>query len=137
VAASDEAPDTLAAELGIYAGSSVRELGWDSAVDDDLRRRIEEIIRADLTDEDATLYQPVHAVLFWWRKGDGSLRHELTKAQRSLADDGQILLFTPTAGRDHVDSARITRTAVEAGLDYTSTISADQWTGYRLGRPRR
>ena len=135
MAASDGVPDNPAAGLGLWPGTIVQELGWDSDVDYDLRAGIEEIICDELTDEDATLYESVHCVLLWWRNGDGNLRRQLTEAQRSLIDDGQIWLFTPTAGPDHVDSAKITQSAATAGLHHISTLSINTWTGHHLCRP--
>ena len=134
-AAADEAR-ARAARLGLQAGLSVQELGYDDDVDDDLRAAIEEIVGSELLDED---YEDVvDVVLLWWREDDGDLADGLMDAIGPLADHGVIWLMTPKPGRDgHIEAEDIADAAPTAGLQQTSTISAgSRWQGTRLVAPR-
>lgn len=134
-AAADEAR-ARAARLGLQAGLSVQELGYDDDVDDDLRAAIEEIVGSELLDED---YEDVvDVVLMWWREDDGDLADGLVDAIGPLADHGVIWLMTPKPGRDgHIEAEDIADAAPTAGLQQTSTISAgSRWQGTRLVAPR-
>ena len=134
-AAADEAR-ARAARLGLQAGLSVQELGYDDDVDDDLRAAIEEIVGSELLDED---YEDVvDVVLMWWREDDGDLADGLMDAIGPLADHGVIWLMTPKPGRDgHIEAEDIADAAPTAGLQQTSTISAgSRWQGTRLVAPR-
>ena len=89
---------TTAARLGLKAGNTVGEIGYDDDVDHDLRDAIAELIDSELLDEDAD--DVLDAVLLWWREGDGDLTDALVDAITLLADDGVIWLLTPKTGRD-------------------------------------
>ena len=86
-------PATTAARLGLSAGNTVGESGYDDDVDHDLRDAIADLIESDLLDDDAD--EVLDAVLLWWRDGDGDLTDALINAIPLLADDGVIWLLTP------------------------------------------
>ena len=134
-AAEDEARDR-ARRLGLQAGLTVQELGYDNDVDEALRRGAEEVIEADLVDEDFD--DVVDVVLMWWREDDGDLVDALVDAIGPLTDHGVVWLMTPKPGRPgHVEAEDIADAAPTAGLQQTSTISAgSQWQGTRLVAPR-
>ncbi|MDQ3899773.1 MAG: DUF3052 domain-containing protein, partial [Actinomycetota bacterium] len=52
-AAGDTGKLNIAERLGIESDMVVQELGWDEDVDDDVRAAVEEVIGADLLDEDS------------------------------------------------------------------------------------
>ena len=66
---------TTAARLGLSAGNTVGEAGYDDDVDHDLRDAIADLIESDLLDDDAD--EVLDAVLLWWRDGDGDLTDAL------------------------------------------------------------
>jgi hypothetical protein len=110
----------------------VQELGWDVDVDDDVRAAIEEVLGAELLDEDSD--EIVDVVLLWWRDQDGDLFDTLVDARSPLAENGVIWVFTPKTGRDgHVDASDINEAANTVGLAQTSNISvSDDWAATRL-----
>ncbi|MEV4174260.1 MULTISPECIES: DUF3052 domain-containing protein [unclassified Nonomuraea] len=126
----------LAERLGLKPGQVVQEIGWDEDVDDELRDSIEDLTGNELLDEESD--DVVDVVLLWWRDGDGDLFDALTNAMRALANEGQIWLLTPKAGRDgHVEPSDIGEDAATAGLSQTSSISAaPDWSGTRLVPPK-
>ena len=87
-----------AARLGLQAGDTVGESGYDDDVDHDLRDAIADVIDADLLDDDSD--EVLAAVLLWWRDGDGDLTDALINAVPLLAPDGVIWLATPKTGLD-------------------------------------
>ncbi|HKR50978.1 MAG TPA: DUF3052 family protein, partial [Pseudonocardiaceae bacterium] len=91
-AAGDAGKIGVAERLGIQSDMVVQELGWDSDVDDDVRAAIEEVIGADLLDEDSD--EIVDVVLLWWRDDDGDLVDTLVDARVPLADNGVIWVLT-------------------------------------------
>lgn len=125
-----------AGRLGLQPGQSVMEIGYDADVDEDLRLAIEEIIGAEMVDEDFD--DVVDVVLMWWREDDGDLVDALMDAIGPLADQGVVWLITPKPGRDgHIEAEDISDAAPTAGLQQTSTISASSgWQGTRLVAPR-
>jgi hypothetical protein len=133
VTAEDEA---RARRLGLEAGLTVQEIGYDDDVDEDLRAGISAIVGGDLVDEDYD--DVVDVVLLWWRDDDGDLVDALVDAIGPLTDHGVVWLMTPKPGRaGHVDAEDISDAAPTAGLQQTSTISAGtQWQGTRLVAPR-
>lgn len=135
-AAGDTGRLGLAEKLGIHKDMVVQELGWDVDADDDVRTAIEEVIGAELLDEESD--EIVEMVLLWWRDDDGDLVDALLDARMPLADDGVIWVFTPKTGRaGHVEPAGIAEAAPTAGLAQTSNISvSDDWAGTRLGSPK-
>lgn len=131
--AEDEA---RARRLGLEAGLTVQEIGYDDDVDEDLRAGISALIGADLVDDEFD--DVVDVVLLWWREDDGDLVDALVDAIGPLTDHGVVWLMTPKPGRPgHVDAEDISDAAPTAGLQQTSTISAGaQWQGTRLVAPR-
>jgi hypothetical protein len=122
----------IAERMGIVAGMVVQEVGWDSAVDEEFRNAVEELLGDDLIDEDAD--EIVDAVILWYREGDGDLVDALVDAISPLADNGFIWLLTPKRGRPgYVEPSDIAEAAPTAGLSQTSmaTVGAD-WAGTRL-----
>lgn len=125
-----------AQRLGLAAGLTVQELGYDGDVDAALRAGIEDLTESPMVDED---YEDVvDVVILWWREDDGDLVDVLVDAIHPLTDQGVVWLLTPKPGRDgHVEAEDIADAAPTAGLQQTSTISAgSQWQGTRLVAPR-
>ncbi|HEX8761298.1 MAG TPA: DUF3052 domain-containing protein [Pseudonocardiaceae bacterium] len=131
-AAGDAGKLGVAERLGIQSDMVVQELGWDVDVDDDVRAAIEEVLGAELLDEDSD--EIVDVVLLWWRDQDGDLFDTLVDARSPLAENGVIWVFTPKTGRDgHVDASDINEAANTVGLAQTSNISvSDDWAATRL-----
>ncbi|HEX2289461.1 MAG TPA: DUF3052 domain-containing protein [Pseudonocardiaceae bacterium] len=131
-AAGDAGKLGVAERLGIQSDMVVQELGWDIDVDDDVRAAIEEVLGAELLDEDSD--EIVDVVLLWWREEDGDLVDTLVDARSPLADNGVIWVFTPKTGRDgHVEPSDINEAANTVGLAQTSNISvSDDWAATRL-----
>lgn len=125
-----------AQRLGLEAGVTVQELGYDSDADAALRAGIEALTESPMVDED---YEDVvDVVILWWREDDGDLVDALVDAIHPLTDQGVVWLLTPKPGRDgHVEAEDISDAAPTAGLQQTSTISAaSHWQGTRLVAPR-
>ena len=122
--------------LGLTAGLVVQELGYDEDCDDELRAAVEERIGSELADEDFDDVADV--VLLWWRESDGDPADGLLDALSALVDGGTIWLLTPKAGRDeYIEPSEISESAVTAGLQATSSVSAAaDWVGTRLVPPR-
>jgi hypothetical protein len=135
-AADRDEARTRAARLGIEAGMTVQEIGYDEDIDEALREGIEAIIGEEIVDEDFD--DVVDVVLMWWRDEDGDLVDGLMDAIHPLADHGVVWLMTPKPGRDgHIEPEDIADSAPTAGLQQTSTISAgSNWQGTRLVAPR-
>lgn len=135
-AADQDGARQRAVRLGIEAGMTVQEVGFDDDVDLDLRTSIETVIDDELVDEDFD--DVVDVVLMWWRDEDGDLIDALMDAIHLLADHGVVWLMTPKPGRDgHIEPEDIADAAPTAGLQQTSTISAgSNWQGTRLVAPR-
>ncbi|MDD2858310.1 MAG: DUF3052 domain-containing protein [Candidatus Nanopelagicales bacterium] len=125
-----------AGRLGIEAGMTVQEIGYDDDVDQSLRASIEAVIDEELVDEDFD--DVVDVVLMWWRDEDGDLVDGLVDVIHQLADHGVVWLMTPKPGRDgHIEPEDIADAAPTAGLQQTSTVSAgSNWQGTRLVAPR-
>ena len=125
-----------ASRLGLQSGLTVQEIGYDDDVDQMLREALEDIVGAELVDEDYD--DVVDVVLMWWRDDDGDLVDGLMDAIGPLADQGVVWLLTPKPGRPgHVEPEDISDAAPTAGLQQTSTISASPfWQGTRLVAPR-
>ncbi len=122
-------------KLGFTSGLVVQELGWDEDTDDDLRADIEEVIGAEMLDEDAD--DVIDVVVLWWREDDGDLVDALMDAITPLADDGYVWVISPKTGNDgYVDPSEIAEAAPTAGLTQTSVTSLGQWSGARLVQPR-
>ncbi|QKT07661.1 DUF3052 domain-containing protein [Gordonia sp. X0973] len=124
-----------AQKLGLSKGLVVQELGWDDDTDDDLRVAIEDIIDAEMLDEDAD--DVIDVVLLWWRDDDGDLTDALMDAITPLADDGYLWVLSPKTGmRGHVEPSDVSEAAATTGLTQTSVTNLGDWTATRLVQPR-
>ncbi|UQE77081.1 DUF3052 domain-containing protein [Gordonia sp. PP30] len=114
----------------------IQELGWDEDTDDDLRADIEDVIDAEMLDEDAV--DVMDAVLLWWRDGDGDLVDALMDAIGPLAEGGFVWVVSPKTGKTgYVDPSEIAEAAPTAGLSQTKVVNLGDWSGSRLeSRPR-
>ncbi len=123
-------------KLGFTRGMVIQELGWDEDTDDSLRIAIEDVIDAEMLDEDAI--DVVDAVLMWWRDDDGDLVDALVDAISPLAEGGFVWVVSPKTGQDgYVDPSEIAEAAPTAGLSQTKVINLGDWSGSRLeSRPR-
>lgn len=114
--------------LGIEAGHSVQEIGWDDDCDSAISESVEDAIGEDLFDEDS--YEPCDVVLLWWRETDGDLVDELVDAVRPLTDNGRVWLLSPGAGRDgSLAPGVIAESAQLAGLVQTKAERLGNWRG--------
>ena len=122
--------------LGVTTGAVVQEFGYDSDVDQELREQIEDLVDADLVDEDHD--GVVDLVICWWRDGDGDLGDMLVDTLGVLGDHGAVILLTPKAGRDlHVEASEIEEAAQAVGLHAMRTQSAgESWSATRLGQTK-
>ena len=127
--------ETIASRLGLAAGNTVGESGYDDDVDHDLRDAIADLIGSELLDDDAD--EVLDAVLLWWRDGDGDLVDTLMDAITPLAEDGVIWVVTPKTGKPgHVQPAEIAESAPTAGLMQTSSANLGDWIASRLVQPK-
>ena len=118
-------------KLGFTKDMVIQELGWDEDTDDDLRADIEDVIDAEMLDEDAV--EVVDAVLMWWRDDDGDLVDALMDAIGPLADDGYVWVLSPKTGQPgYVDPSEIAEAAPTAGLSQTNVVNLGDWSGSRL-----
>jgi hypothetical protein len=122
--------------MGLKAGMTVQELGWDEDVDDALRVELENAIDSDLVDGDHG--DVVDAVVLWWRAQDGDLVDALVDSLTDLVGGGAIWLFTPKVGRPGaLEPSDITEAAPIAGLSTTTTVPVSKdWTATRLVAPK-
>jgi len=135
-AAAEEEARTRAERLGMTAGLTVQEIGYDDDVDEVLRSGIEQVVGGAMVEDDFD--DVVDVVLLWWRDEDGDLVDALMDAIGPLTDHGVVWLMTPKPGREgHIEAEDISDAAPTAGLQQTSTISAGSaWQGTRLVAPR-
>lgn len=128
--------ETIASRLGLRAGNTVGEAGYDEDVDHDLRDAIADLVGSELLGDDAD--EVLDAVLLWWRDGDGDLTDALVDAIPLLADDGVIWLLTPKTGRAaYVEPSEIAEATQTAGLAQTTSVAGGQeWMIARLARPK-
>lgn len=114
--------------LGIKAGHTVQEVGWDDDCDSAISEAVEDVIGADLLDEDS--YELCDVVLLWWRDDDGDLVDELVDAVRPLADHGRIWLLSPAAGtKGELAPGVVSESAQLAGLVQTKAERLGSWQG--------
>ena len=114
--------------LGIKAGHTVQEVGWDDDCDSAISEAVEDAIGADLLDEDS--YELCDVVLLWWRDDDGDLVDELVDAVRPLADHGRIWLLSPAAGtKGELAPGVVSESAQLAGLVQTKAERLGSWQG--------
>ena len=117
--------------LGIKAGHTVQEVGWDDDCDSAISEAVEDAIGADLLDEDS--YELCDVVLLWWRDDDGDLVDELVDAVRPLADHGRIWLLSPAAGtKGELAPGVVSESAQLAGLVQTKAERLGSWQGSGL-----
>ncbi|MGW6540560.1 DUF3052 family protein [Streptomyces sp. NPDC055051] len=122
-----------AGRMGLRAGQSVRESGWDDDTDPAIRDDIRRATGRPLLDEDAS--DRADALLYWWRLGDGDLANELTHNIGPLTDDGAIWVVTPKAGRPgHTPAEEIAEAADDAGLCRLTGADLGSWEGHLIGR---
>ncbi|GAA1482794.1 DUF3052 domain-containing protein [Gordonia sinesedis] len=127
--------DSIAHKLGFTPGMVVQELGWDEDTDDDLRADIEDVIDAEMLDDDAV--EVIDVVWLWWRDDDGDLVDRLMDAIAPLADDGYVWVVSPKTGNPgYVDPSEIAEAAPTAGLTQTTVVSLGDWSGSRLVQPK-
>jgi hypothetical protein len=127
---------TLAASLGITAGSVVMELGFDDDAAQEIRDAFVEASGSGLVEDDYS--DVVDVALVWFRTDDDDLVDLLVDAIAPLSENGSVWLMTPKPGRDgHVEPADIADAAPTAGLQVTKTVSASRdWQGTRLVIPK-
>ena len=114
--------------LGIKAGHTVQEVGWDDDCDSAISEAVEDAIGADLLDEAS--YELCDVVLLWWRDDDGDLVDELVDAVRPLADHGRIWLLSPAAGtKGELAPGVVSESAQLAGLVQTKAERLGSWQG--------
>ena len=122
--------------LGFAPEQIVQEFGWAEDVADDFRFAVEDVVGADLEDEDYT--GETDAVLLWWRADDGDLTDALVDLVVVLGEAGFILAITPK-GRDDgaVDPAEIDEAATTAGLHPAGAFNVSpRWRATKLVAPR-
>ena len=131
-----EGQRSVAARLGLRAGQTVQEIGYDDDCDEELRAAVVATTGSELVGEDYD--DVVDVVLLWWRDGDGDLVDALVDSLTSLAGGGDIWLLTPKAGREgHIEPSDISEAAPTAGLSQTTSLSAGRdWSGARLVAPK-
>jgi hypothetical protein len=130
---ADRAGDAsaLAQRLGISAGSTVQEIGYDTDTDDAVIDAAVAGSGEELVNEDFD--GVVDVVLLWWREDDGDLADALVDAKAPLAANGVIWLLTPKHGRPgELEPADIADATSTAGLRRTTSVSLAQWQGVRL-----
>ena len=122
--------------LGLSLDNVVQEFGYDDDVDFDLRDEIEDLISAEMEDED---YRgAADAVLVWWRSDDGDvddLSDYLVDCAASLAGGaGNIWLCVPSAKQElYVPASGVNDAAKVAGQTVTTTIGLpSKWTVFHI-----
>lgn len=119
---------TFAARLGLAEGMAVQEIGWDDDCFTELSEAIEDIIDAELLDEDTD--EICDVVLLWWREDDGDLVDALVDAVRPLSGSGRVWLLTPGAGKPGaLEPGVIPESAQLAGMVQTKAERLGTWQG--------
>lgn len=122
-----------AERMGLRAGLSVREVGWDDDTDPEIRDDVRRATGGELLDDDEEV--SVDVVLYWWRLGDGDLANELAHNLGPLTDDGAVWVLTPRAGRPgHTSAEEIAEAADDAGRCRVASADLGAWDGHRIGR---
>ncbi|MFJ5711528.1 DUF3052 family protein [Streptomyces sp. NPDC093105] len=120
-----------AERMGLRAGQTVREIGWDDDTDPDLRDDVRRVTGTELLDDDVV----VDVVLYWWRLGDGDLASELRYDIGPLSEDGAVWVLTPRAGKPgHETVDDMAEAAASAGLRHAGSVDLGGWVGHRIGR---
>lgn len=121
----------LAKRLGIAAGTTVQEIGYDSDTDDLVAEAVEVGSGEPVVEEDYD--GVVDMVLLWWREDDGDLADALVDAKAPLADHGVIWLLTPKHGRPGaLEPADVADAASTTGLRRTTSVTLPDWQAVRL-----
>ena len=122
----------LAEVFDFKVGQIVQEFGYDDDVDLDVRDALEDMIDADLEDEDSQ--DIMDGVIVWFRDHDGDLVDYLQDALASLVAGAPVWVLTPKPGRPgHVEPADIVEAANLTGLRAMNAVSlARDWSGTRL-----
>jgi hypothetical protein len=121
----------LAKRMGIGAGTTVQELGYDTDTDDLVAEAVLAGSGQAAVDDD--FEGVVDMVLLWWRQDDGDLVDALVDAKPPLADHGVIWLLTPKFGRAGAfEPADIADAAATSGLRRTTSVTLPQWQAVRL-----
>lgn len=122
--------------VGIEAGQTVQEIGWDEDIDEQVRAQVEKDCGSELLAED--VQEVADVVVLWFREEDGDLPDALVDSLVTLADNGVVWLLTPKPGlTGHIEPYEISDAATTAGLQQTSSVSAGpNWQGTRLVAPR-
>ena len=127
---ADEA-SALATRLGIIAGQTVQEIGYDTDTDDLVADAVVAATGEQAVDED--FGGVVDVVLLWWREEDGDLADALVDAKTPLADNGVVWLLTPKFGRSGaLEPADIADAASTSGMRRTTSVMLSQWQAVRL-----
>ncbi|GAA4786592.1 hypothetical protein CCANI_10110 [Corynebacterium canis] len=126
--AAKQSAQDYAMLLGVKPGQIVQELGWDDDCDATISEAIEDVIDAELLDEDTD--EVCDVVLLWWRDEDGDLVDALVDAARPLADSGRVWLLSPGAGKPGtLEPGLIAESAQLAGLVQTKAERLGVWQG--------
>ncbi len=121
----------LAKRLGITAGQTVQEVGYDTDTDDLVADAVVAATGDQAVDEDFD--GVVDVVLLWWREEDGDLADALVDAKSPLADDGVVWLLTPKYGRaGALEQADIAEAATTSGMRRTTSVTLSQWQAVRM-----
>ena len=121
----------LATRLGITAGTTVMEVGYDTDTDDLVAEAVVAGSGEPVVDEDYD--GVVDMVVLWWRDDDGDLTDALVDAKPPLADNGVIWLMTPKFGRPGaIAPADIAEAASTSGLRRTTSVTLSTWQAVRL-----
>ncbi len=129
--------DRALARLGLGAGQTVQEFGWDDDVDEDVRTAVEDVVGSALEDEAFT--GGAGAVLLWWRAPDGDLTDALVDLVGVLDDGGPVVLLTPRR-TGAVDASEVDEASATAGLHASGSVPlGPHWRATRLlaRRPHR
>ncbi|MFF0482739.1 DUF3052 family protein [Streptomyces sp. NPDC004435] len=122
-----------AERMGLRAGQSVREVGWDDDTDPAIRDDVRRATGTELLDEDVEV--SVDVVLYWWRLGDGDLASQLVHGVGPLTGDGAVWVLTPGAGRPgHTSAEEIAEAADDAGRYRMAGADLGAWDGHLIGR---
>lgn len=126
--AAKQSAQDYAMLLGVKPGQIVQELGWDDDCDATISEAIEDVIDAELLDEDTD--EVCDVVLLWWRDEDGDLVDALVDAARPLADSGRVWLLSHGAGKPGtLEPGLIAESAQLAGLVQTKAERLGVWQG--------
>lgn len=133
VATADQADQAaeLAARLGISAGLTVQEIGYDTDTDDLVIDAVTQGSGQPTVDEDYD--GVVDMVVLWWRADDGDLADALVDAKAPLASSGVIWLITPKHARTGaLEPADVADAATASGLRRTTSVTLSQWQAVRM-----